>query len=238
MYLTEEEVCAGFSQRLAQILKERGLSISAVAEGVRSKGTQLSDVAVRKWLSSGRISEPNLLVLAEFLDMTPWQLRYGVAANGSTPEPSLAVVAAQNTARRIMVAEILGAQERLETLCETLRLSLWEYDLLTAKMVIAGDTESIYGCESHDLGLNTPDDLRRLIHPNDRNLFTNAWSSALNGSTTFSMPLRIRWNEFEDGQCVNAWVSPRRAKKDGAITSITGVFALPQVAPWTGEEKK
>lgn len=236
MYLTEEEVCAGFSQRLAKLLKEKGLSIPAVAEGMRSNGTQVSDVTVRKWLSSGRISEPNLLALTEYLDVTPWQLRYGVATNGSTSEPSLTAVTAQNAARRTMVAEILGAQERLETLCETLRLSLWEYDLLTGKMVIAGDTESIYGCESHDLGLNTPDDLRKLIHPNDRKVFTNAWSAALNGRTTFSMPLRIRWNEFEDGQRVDAWVGPQRAKKDGAITSITGVFAMPHGAPWTGEE--
>lgn len=224
MLLTEDEVCEGFRARLAKVAKERGYTPTKIAKGLRETGRQISTVTVRKWFSDGGISEPNLLALSALLGTTPWELRYGVSPDGMK-DATLATLTAHNTARRAAIAEITRSHEQLETVCKLLHAAFWEYDLLTTQMMVSGDIEAIFGSTLNDLGLGEPDDLLQFINPEDRPLFTKAWTDALNGRPTHNQAIRIKWHAFDPGRSVRTWICPQ-ASKEGRSTTIIGVLAL------------
>lgn len=232
MYLTESEVCDGFRHRLELALKEKGLTSAKVAEGIRRNGISLSDVAVRKWISEGRISEHNLLALSEFLDTTPWALRYGITAD-EPKDRSLTAVSAQNVTRRTVISEIMRSHDRLEAACRLINAVVWEYDLIAQKLVISGHVEAIFGGSVEDIGLNNPDDLLRMFHPQDRRRFTEAWTDALKGVVTQAVDVRVRWHEYDEGRDTLIWLGQQQSKDTKGI-SIIGVCAL----DWANKERE
>jgi hypothetical protein len=222
MALAEEEICAGFRRRLALLIKERGFGTpKAVADRLGEAGTPVGEMTVRKWLREGRISEPNLLSLAALLGVTPWGLRYG-ADETAPATPSLMDMSAMASARRGLMADILGVYDCLDKVCGILGASVWKYDLMTGKLMIDGEVEAIYGASAKDLALDSPDALLGLIHPQDRATFARHWSNALLGSASPAMSLRIQWNAYSEGVPTQAWISPQ-VSRNGHVIALIGV---------------
>lgn len=86
-----------FSKRLRKALQERGLGVDSPTRLAQNFNGDYPDrrvtpQAVRKWLSGDAIpSDDKLRALAEWLGVTPYSLRYGMAEGGQgahqTPAP-------------------------------------------------------------------------------------------------------------------------------------------------------
>lgn len=233
MFPSEADIHQAIARRLAGWMKRRGETPASVAKGLQGHGLKVTEAAVRKWLRTGRLLEQNLLALATLLDVPPWTLRYGVGDDiAPLPTTSLASISDKVLAERVLAKDMVGAQDRLNTLCELLGATVWQYDLLSGGLQLRGAVEAIYGAPAKEVAITNPDLLLHYIHPADRARFTEAWAGALAGAAQPEFDVRIRWNEFHTGREVRARMAPEKGAS-GEVVGITGVFAEATAKPIT-----
>lgn len=208
-------------ERLRRLLKEQGLTVSALAESLG-----VSRQTVHRWMETGRLSERNLKALCRQLDVSESWLRYGAEPpefeGGDFPSPGLSGVA---ELRRNLLRDLSESEQRLRAAMEAAQMVIWDYSLATARAVWSGDVTAVFA-QAAD-GRSGLQGFLRCFAEADAPAVARALERTLAGRGREN--LEVRRSEVCGGErWVELWCRPRHdpeGRVNGAIVAIRDISA-------------